>query len=110
MIVRVWKGQSTAENVSAYLQHVTRSVFPSLKNIAGFRGSYVLRRDIEGGVEVVVATIWDSMSAVRKFAGEEPERAVVEPQARILLTRYEDTVRHFEVAHQELSRPEPSCS
>ena len=99
MIVRTWNGQTATSNATEYFQHVTESVLPSLSKIAGFRGGYVLRRDVEGKVAFVVATLWDSMSAVREFAGEQPERAVVEPEARAVLTSYDRTVKHYEVAY-----------
>jgi heme-degrading monooxygenase HmoA len=68
-----------------------------LRAIAGHRGAYLLRRAVDGAVELVVLTIWDSMESVRKFAGDEPEKAVVEPEARAVLTSFDDYVTHFEV-------------
>jgi len=57
----------------------------------------LLRRAVEGAVELVVLTLWESMEAVRKFAGKEPEKAVVEPEARAVLTSFDDSVTHFEI-------------
>jgi hypothetical protein len=37
------------------------------------------------------------MEAVRRFAGDEPERAVVEPAARAVLSDFDESVRHYEV-------------
>jgi heme-degrading monooxygenase HmoA len=65
--------------------------------IHGHRGARVLRRDDGGQVEFLVMTFWDSMDAVRRFAGEDPERAVVEPEARAVLAEYDELVRHYEV-------------
>jgi heme-degrading monooxygenase HmoA len=98
MIARVWRGVAhTSINADAYLRHLSVNVLPSLEAIAGHRGARVLRREDGGHVEFFVMTFWDSMDAVRKFAGEDPERAVVEPQARAVLGEYDDFVRHYEV-------------
>jgi hypothetical protein len=57
----------------------------------------VLRRADGGRVEFLVMTLWDSMDAVRRFAGDNPEAAVVEPEARAVLSEYDNFVRHYEV-------------
>lgn len=97
MILRMWRALATADKADDYVQHATRKVFPALRAIEGHRGAYLLRRDLGGAVELVVLTLWESMEAVRKFAGAEPEKAVVEPAARAMLTSFNDTVTHFEV-------------
>ena len=73
MILRMWKARSTVEKAE-YLQHARGRVFPALRAIAGHRGAYLLRRAVDGGVELVVLTLWESMEAVCKFAGLKPRR------------------------------------
>jgi heme-degrading monooxygenase HmoA len=73
MIVRMWRGQTTAANADTYQKHVTGVVFPSLTGIPGHAGAQVLRRETRGGAEFVVLTCWESMEAIREFAGPEPE-------------------------------------
>src|SRR5215469_7210508 len=97
MIVRMWKARSTPKQAASYIEHATKTVFPEVRNIAGHRGDYLLRRELEDGVELVVLTLWDSMEAVRRFAGSEPNRAVVEREARAVLTSFDEYVTHFEV-------------
>lgn len=99
MILRMWRAQSILENADRYIQHATKTVFPALRTIKGHRGAYLLRRTVGDTVELVVLTLWDSMHAVRKFAGAEPDRAVVEPEARAALTSFDDSVTHFEVVY-----------
>ena len=99
LILRMWKARSTVEKASHYIQHATTRVFPALEAIDGHRGAYLLQRPVEGEVEIVVLTLWESMEAVRKFAGGEPEKAVVEPEARAVLTSFDQSVTHFEVVH-----------
>src|SRR5262245_11389303 len=100
MIARLWRGAaSTRADADAYQRHVTKTVFPALAAIRGHRGARVLRREDAGRTEFLVMTFWDSMDAIRKFAGDRPERAVVEPEARAVLSEFDDFVRHYEVAH-----------
>ncbi len=82
MILRMWRGSSTIEKSGEYVEHATQKVFPALGAIEGHRGAYLLRRAVHGTVEFVVLTLWESMEAVRRFAGVNPEKAVVEPEAR----------------------------
>jgi len=97
MILRMWKARATTGNAPAYVEHATRRVFPDLRAIDGHRGAYLLRLVKDGMVEVVVLTIWESMDAIRRFAGPEPERAVVEPEARDVLASFDEFVEHFEI-------------
>ena len=95
MIARLWRGAAGDDAAAAaYLRHVERNVVPQLAAIAGYRDVKVLRRERE----FVVITFWESMDAVRRFAGDDPERAVVEPEARAVLAEFDDFVRHYEVA------------
>ena len=94
MIARLWRGVAgSAAGADAYQRHVTGSVFPELKKIRGHKGAQVLRRR----QEFLVITFWESMDAIRRFAGADPEQAVVEPEARAVLTEYDQRVSHYEV-------------
>jgi heme-degrading monooxygenase HmoA len=100
MIVRTWRGWSTPANVEAYARHLTETVLPELKQLAGFLGVELLRREDAGRIELQVQTRWESMAAIRAFAGEDPGHAVVEPQAQAVLIDYETRAVHFEVVVQ----------
>jgi heme-degrading monooxygenase HmoA len=82
-----------------YIHHAKKRVFPRIHAIEGHRGEYLLRRELEDSVELVVLTLWDSMEAVKGFAGPEPNKAVVEPEAQAFLTTFDEYVTHFEVVH-----------
>ena len=99
MIVRMWRGQATAANADAYEHFVTTRVFAELPAIEGHRGAYLLKRPVGDEVEFIAVTLWDSLAAIRTFAGEAIDRAVVEPEARAILSSFDDVVRHFELAH-----------
>ena len=97
MVVRSWRGYGALAEQEAYPRHLLRTVRPKLEQLPGFRGLYLLRRQHPEEVEFVVLTLWDSMDAVRAFAGERPELAVVEPEARAALVRFDALVSHYEV-------------
>ena len=98
MIARIWRGAAKTENAEAYRRHAVGSVFPSLGSIAGHRGAYLLTRKINDEVEFIAVTLWDSIEAVKRFAGADPDVAVVAPEARAVLSRFDDVVRHYDVS------------
>ena len=97
MIARVWRGVALREKVGDYLDHLQKTVFPELCQINGYRGAYVLRRDLPDNVEITVQTIWESMDAIRKFAGQDITAAVVAPAAQPLFRFFEVTAAHYEI-------------
>jgi heme-degrading monooxygenase HmoA len=97
VIVRAFHATATAEGADTYHQHFTRSVLPSLQRIDGYHGAYLLRREGDRHVELQVLTLWDSLEAVRRFAGPDLEHAVVEPAAQAALAAYDPTVTHHTV-------------
>lgn len=101
MIVRIWHGRTSASNAASYARHARETVFPALARIDGFRGAMLLRRDKVDETEFVVQTVWNSMDAVRKFAGDQVDLAVVEPAARRVLSTFDEFVRHYELAESE---------
>jgi uncharacterized protein len=96
-ILRLWKGRATAAKAGDYVRHASQTVFPEVQSLPGHRGAYLLRRSVGNGVEFTVLTLWDSMDAVRGFAGSDPAKAVVEPAARAALSDFDETVTHYEV-------------
>jgi len=96
-VVRLWKGRAVTARAGEYVQHVREKVFPQLASIPGHRGAYLLRRSADNDIEFLVLTLWVSMEAVGRFAGAQPERAVVEPAARAVLSHFDERVTHYEV-------------
>jgi heme-degrading monooxygenase HmoA len=97
MILRAWRSFAAVADGERYPQHLLQSGKPKLDAIPGFRGLYRLRRMDGSEMEYQVLTLWDSMDTIRTFAGPEPERAVVEPEAQAVLLRFDREVRHYEV-------------
>lgn len=97
MIIREWRGRTTPDRADAYPAHFRSLVLPELRHIPGFFGAILCRRDEAERVEYVVLTRWQSLDAIRAFAGVDIERAVVEPGAIAALTDFDDFVRHYDV-------------
>ena len=96
MISRLWHGWTSFENADAYEQLLRTTILPGIHRVAGYRGAYLLRRDVDDGVEFVTITLWESMDAVREFAGADHQIAIVPPAARALLARFDQTSQHYE--------------
>jgi heme-degrading monooxygenase HmoA len=96
MIVRVWRGCVAAKNEKAYIEHLTRHLFPAFRTIDGFLGGSLFKDPRTDGVHFMVITRWESMDAVRRFAGADVTRAVVEPAAQQILIEYDRVVKHYE--------------
>ncbi|MBI1873105.1 MAG: antibiotic biosynthesis monooxygenase [Acidobacteria bacterium] len=102
MIARVWSAQTTKELAPAYAEHVREHVLPTVRDLEGYAGAMLMNRpDASGAVEVIVITIWQSLDAIRGFAGADLESAVVSDEAKPLLTRFDRRVRHYELALKE---------
>ncbi|SRR6266568_2992876 len=97
MIARHWRGWTEAQNADAYEDLLKIRVLPALKKVEGYAGGYVLRKDGTHEVEFVVVNLFDSLEAVRRFAGPDYSVAVFEPEAIQLLSRIESFAEHYEV-------------
>jgi heme-degrading monooxygenase HmoA len=98
MIGRLWSGRTEPADADDYEAFLRDDLLPGVAELEGARGAYVLRREtLDGAVEFVTLTLFESIEAVRRFAGDDEEAAVIEPRAQELLTEYDLTVRHFEV-------------
>ena len=98
MIARIWHGWATPGQADRYQRHYETVVREHLTALSGFRGAQLLRRDESGEVVFTSITWFADLDAVRGFAGDDYERAVVEDAARAALSRWDDRVSHHEVA------------
>jgi heme-degrading monooxygenase HmoA len=101
MIERVWRGWIARDKAQAYGDFLQNIFLPAAHAIPGYRGARVLRRDVGDEVEFMTVTHFASLDAIRAFAGDELDRAHVAPEARALLTRWEEHVSHFEIAFDD---------
>jgi len=98
VIARVWRGWTSPEDADPYERFLREHMFPSMTRVPGFAGAELLRRAVGDEVAFVTITRFESLDAVRSFAGDDYERAVIEPEARALLSRHDELSEHFEVA------------
>lgn len=99
MIKRIWHGWTTSANADKYENLLKEEIFVGIQNrhIRGFKGIQLLRRELADEVEFITIMAFDSLDAVREFAGDDYEAAVVPPKAREILARFDERSQHYEV-------------
>jgi len=99
MISRIWHGWTTPENADTYEALLKSEIFVGIQSrkINGYQGIQLLRRNLGEEVEFVTEMWFDSLDAVRIFAGEDYEVAVVPPKARAVLSHFDARSQHYEV-------------
>jgi heme-degrading monooxygenase HmoA len=101
MIARLWRGRSEGTaNADAYARHFAETVVPELKDMDGHRGAWLLRREVDGHTEFIALTLWQARQSIEAFAGPDISKSVVEPEARAVLSDFDDFATHYEVAFQ----------
>lgn len=97
MIARTWRGATRARDADEYLEYLHATGLPGYGATPGNRGVLALRR-LEGDrAEFLLVTLWDSLEAIRRFAGDDAERAVFYPEDDRFLVAREERVSHYEV-------------
>lgn len=100
MIARIWRGITLKEKADDYLAYLHETGLKDYAKTPGNRGVNVLRRDQGEHCEIMLISLWDSMEAVRAFAGENPERSVYYPEDDQYLLQMEPLVRHYDISEQ----------
>jgi len=103
MIARIWRGRTAASKSDEYVSFLERTGLRDYQKTEGNRGVLLLRRVSDGVAEFTTLTLWDSMDALRRFAGDEPERARYYPEDPEYLLEMTPYVDHYEVAWHDLS-------
>jgi len=97
MIARIWRGRTRAAHAAEYVQYVSKTGVTAHRGTPGNHGSMILTRADGDHVEFLVVSLWESLDAVRAFAGERPEVAVYYPEDEKFLLELEPEVRHYAV-------------
>lgn len=99
MISRIWHGWTTLDNADKYEMLLKEEIFVGIQNrhIRGFKNIQLLRRQVGEEIEFVTIMLFDSLDAVREFAGEDYESAVVPEKARAVLSHFDKRSQHYEV-------------
>ncbi len=98
MITRLWRGWTRPADADAYERFLLGELFPSMRSIAGFVGADVLQRRDGDEEAFVTLTRFETLAAIRAFAGDDYERPVLEPRARELLSRHDELAQHFDTS------------
>ena len=102
MIARIWRGRTTRENADAYQELLATTVLPGIDRIGGFRGAELYRRDAGDEVEFMTITRFASLDAVRGFAGDDYEQAVISDDAHRLLSSWDERVAIYELPLEDV--------
>ena len=99
MIARIWHGWTTPQNADKYETLLKEEIFVGIQNrhICGFKDIQLLRRDVNDEVELNTIMTFEVLDAVREFAGEDYEQAVVPEKARKLLLRFDERSQHYDI-------------
>ena len=99
MISRIWHGYTTKDNADTYENLLQNEIFVGIakRNINGYRGIQLLRRESATETEFITIMWFDSIDSVKDFAGEDYEQAVVPVSAQKVLSRFDKTSRHYNV-------------
>ena len=99
MISRIWHGWTTFENSDTYENLLKTEIFPGIasRNVSGYRGIQLLRRPLDDAVEFITIMQFDSLEAVRQFAGDDYEQSIVPDKARKVLWRHDGRSQHYEI-------------
>jgi heme-degrading monooxygenase HmoA len=97
VIARQWRALARPDQAQNYIEHLRGETFPALRRIPGFVDASILSRQLADGVEFLIVTRWRSIEAIMKFAGADPEVAVVPGRVAQMMIEYDRRARHFEV-------------
>ena len=105
MISRIWHGYTNRKNADTYEKLLKSEIFVGIKNrnIKGYKGIQLLRRDLKSEIEFITIMWFDSIDAVKKFAGDDYEKAVVPDKAQKVLSRFDKKSQHYTVLVNDYS-------
>ena len=98
MIARIWTGRVNTPDAAEYADYIRDTGFAEYGETPGNRGAWLLRRDHGGTTEFITLSLWESTDAIRAFAGEDIEAAVLYPEDLRYLIGGVSTIAHYEVA------------
>ncbi len=100
MIIRLWHGRTSAKNYEAYTKFMVETAVPDYKSIEGNLACYFTRSLKENEGHFLLITHWQSINAVKAFAGANPEIAKYYPEDDEFLLEKEKHCELYEVFHQ----------
>jgi len=101
MIARLWHGSTKPEHADSYESMLKPELLPGLSQVPGFRGSYLLRRPKGDEVDFITIILWESLEALKAFAGPDYEVSIIPEERRRYLSRHDDRAAHYEVVARQ---------
>jgi heme-degrading monooxygenase HmoA len=98
MIARIWRGVVRRQDADDYAAYIAETGFAAYGATPGNRGAWMLRRDDGDLIEFLTFSLWDSLDAIRGFAGDDIETAVYYPEDDRYLVERDLNVKHYDVA------------
>ena len=99
MIARIWHGYTTPENADAYEAMLKPELLPGISKVAGYKGSYLMRKASGDDIEFITIMLWDSIDSIREAAGHDDyETAIIPEERRKYLARFDAKSAHYDVA------------
>ena len=99
LTVRTWSATADSVGAEEYSRYFAGTLLPGLRELPGFAGAYLLRRDLgeDGSTELTAHTFWETPAAIRAFAGDDITVAIVELRAQAMLLDFDRTAAHRSV-------------
>ncbi len=97
MIARIWHGRTPMEKADAYSAFLNERAIPDYRGTPGNLAVHILRRDERDTAHFCTLTLWESLDAIRNFAGSVVEKAKYYPEDREFLLEFEPNVTHWDV-------------
>lgn len=98
MIARVWHGSTKPQHADAYESMLKPELLPGISKVKGYRGSYLLRRNVGAEVEFITILLFDSLGDIRAVAGPDYETSIIPEERRQYLSKHDEKAAHYEVA------------
>lgn len=100
MIARIWRGRTPSSQADEYFEYLKKTGLKDIRSTSGNQGAYILRRLKDGEAEFLFLSLWESIAAIKHFAGEDYEKARYYPADKDFLLELEPAVNHYEILAQ----------
>ena len=100
MVVRMWHGRVPTSKAQSFREFTNQRAIPDYQSVPGNLGVYILKRPEGEVTHFSTLTFWENREAIRRFAGEDIERAKYYPEDQDYLLEFEPTVVHYDVVGQ----------
>ncbi|NML21885.1 antibiotic biosynthesis monooxygenase [Pseudoflavitalea sp. G-6-1-2] len=97
MIARIWHGKTNIDKLDVYTDFLKKKAIPDYQKTAGFHSLSFLRQIKDGEAHFTLITYWEDLESIKKFAGQDFEKAKYYPEDNDFLLEFEEKVQHYDV-------------